>query len=602
MNQESGHDLSGIQGSKNLQPDEDSGSIYEASLNDDESVQISDKDEESETQSFRETRSKPSDSSSPAYPGSSVTGALMPGGSDHEIENPNDQIRAEALAWASKFDPADEHQIVTPPRSRYNRRWSRKRKASDSNPNDLKRLKGFYSNGYRELLNNEIQDATTKGESEHHLRIRESQIGSSLWSAAEKDMFFSSLSRMGKGNVRGIAAQIGSKSEVQVQEYIHVLKTSLVDRPTESIDYTDYPIAFEISQECCAMLEQAADWIATSQNRQEELAERTRWGQFWLLDTKACKLLGAQENDGDKIQDATQDIVPAAGLLNLKNWLRLAEGVFMNPGGSLIEDNWTMIAEPGESPAIRATAFEDFYSLAISITKRIVSTVLFCTSSKIRALDSKKLKHAQITAEDVKAAVKILGLKTDWNDYWIHCARRCHLEVYEGASTKNYDDMTFMTYNQVEQQLSHEPVEADNAGHSVRQEREDHSLTAEVESLEADVEESDHDSSTSQDLGEQELSDLDDTLSVHDSDIEFADSWRQRSMQRAKENRAKEKAHDKYVEGFDAEASRLEEQRLWDMLKQTPPPRLKSEEAELPVILKESQQDMDYDFETSDED
>ncbi|RFU30584.1 hypothetical protein B7463_g5713, partial [Scytalidium lignicola] len=607
MNFGGNDDQLGIREFKDPQSDEDSGSLYETSLSGNEPIGTSDQEESSENRSLRENIPKFRNSSLQAPRSSSIEGDPIPGDTDNGTEVTEDQLRTDALAWASKFQAPDEDQIITPPRGRfYGRRPSKKRKASNSNSNALKRPKGFYSNEYRELLNNEIQDATAKIELANMPRLKESQIGSSVWSADEKNILFS-LFRTGKDNVRAIAAQIGSKSELQVQEYIQVLNNAttgrLLNRDTESINYTDYPAAFEISQECCAVLEEAADWIATSQERHEELIERARWGQFWLLNARTSKLLSDQENDDDG-RDTTQKIVPAAGLLNLKNWLHLAEDIFMNPSGTRKEDNWIIIAEPGETPGIRATAFQDFHSLAVSITKRLVSTVIFCASSKMRALDSKKNKHAHVSRDDVEAAVKILGLKADWNDYWVRCARRCNLEVYQ-ASSRHGDDPGPMTYDEVEQQLSQELSEQSRFQHSRHYEKDDLTQITEKKAAgfdmgESCIADSDCESSTSQELRELGVLDLDDALSLNDSDSDFTDSRRQRTIQKAAQKRAKERAQDEYTEKFDAEASRMEEQRLWDMLKQTPPPRLKVEEVELPMLLKENQQTMSEDIESYD--
>lgn len=376
-------------------------------------------------------------------------------------------------------------------------------------------------------------------------------------------------------------------------------KSTKVDK----FDYTDFPAALEISEECCDVLEQAADWLAISQDRHEELKERMKWGQFWLLNSETCRLLNEQERNSDG-KNTIKEFIPAAELLNLKNWLNLAEDVFMNPGEPREEDNWTVLAEDGETPGIRATAFQDFYSLTVSITKRLVATVLFCTSSKLRALDSKNTKQAHVTVQDVEAAVKILGMKTNWRDYWINCPRRCNLKVYHGRTSKNLTENMLMTYDKVERELAKDTPEQSLSQPQSQSENElfpnANAIPPDSDSEGSSLDDSDNQLPQSSAMTGFGVSDLEDISSIDDdSDSAFVSSRNSRAMQKLAERkaqeRARERAEETHAEAFDMEASKIEEQRLWDMLKLTPPPRLKTEQVELPVLLKENDQIDDED-------
>src|SRR5204863_8877293 len=82
-----------------------------------------------------------------------------------------------------------------------------------------KRLKGYYCNEYRQLLNFDILHASSRVIEDGGLPIPPSQIGVSKWASAEKESYFNALSRLGKDDTRGIASRIGSKSEPEVKAY-----------------------------------------------------------------------------------------------------------------------------------------------------------------------------------------------------------------------------------------------------------------------------------------------------------------------------------------------------------------------------------------------
>ncbi|RAL66594.1 hypothetical protein DID88_006284 [Monilinia fructigena] len=494
-------------------------------------------------------------------------------------------ISADALKWAATFVPPEVGGIPIPARGAYGlRSKKRKLKQSIGNSARAKRLKTFYSKDYCKLLNNEIYDAAARSIHEDNIPLEDSQIGCSMWSADEKDLFFTGLSRIGRDNVRAIAARIGTKSEVEVQEYMHILHQALKEKKlyeARLLDFTEFPAAAELSfPECYALLERAADGLASRQERYEEDVEEAKWGNYWLLTKEVSKSLENKRSTSKlKDDEGVQGLLPAISLLNLKNWLALSERVFMNPTQPGLEDNWRQIGEPGENPAIRATAFDDFYSLTVSVTKRLISTVLFCTMSRIRAMDSKKTKAADININDVEAATKILKMDANSNEFWIKCARRNHLSISHHDKLSN----SIMTYPEVETELSKECNEKRRRSRSCSHPR----FVDPAEDL-SEVYTSSDGSLLDTDIGTSSDSDtsshLDDNPFTQKSPSQPQSQSQARSQRKHLSPEAYEEALEAHVSAFDARASKLEEQRIWRLLGKDPPLHLKTkpDDDELP--------------------
>ncbi|PBP24793.1 hypothetical protein BUE80_DR004313 [Diplocarpon rosae] len=475
----------------------------------------------------------------------------------------------DAVQWAANFQPPSFEDIKTPPRgrramnSKAHKPASKRKALKPASEIRVKRLKSFYSNEYREMLNEEIQDAKLRANPSGEMKS--SQIGSSFWSEAEKMLFFMSLDRLGREDIRGIGEQIGTKSQNQVQEYICLLHKGIMERKEKNYSLltpSELPAAVEISDECVALLERAGDAIAAHQELAEEKVEKAKWGDSWLITEDVAQLIEKRRSDAAG-EEAMEEVLPAANLLHLRMWLELSRQIFMNPAAPRDEDNWEVIAEPGERPAMRATAFEDFHSLTVSITKRIVSSVLYCAMSRLRARSSKTSKYSQITVGDVKAALNILGMKTSSNNFWIGCAKRCSLEIIDGDST--------MTYAEVEEALQEElPEGARSRSRSVT--RHDQARgTSWNENIyspsELDTE------STGSESEHVYLPGSDEEVMSSPSSSNFPDnhSVQKRRIHPADVEEAAAQAQDAHTEAFDVHASQVEEIRLWNMLDQSAP-------------------------------
>lgn len=555
--------MAGIAGGMTYQ-DEDSGSAYEESSNED-SLSSSENVQMVQQQARHESARSDTDT----------------------------QIFEDAKEWAANFRPPAVEDIRTPPRHR-----SRKRRAQKP-PSELRyrRLRPYYDNGYRELLNTEVHDAAY-GETPRE-SLEPTQIGSSIWTVAEKDLLFSSLPRHGIDNARGIAAYVGTKSEPEVQEFLYLLQANIVERKKRSrrdFMLADLPAAAEISEECCLVLERAGDALAGRQEMAEEKLEASKWSDIWLIDEQVSRLIERRrrEEGGEEALDA---VLPAGNLFISKNWLELSRRVFMNPGHPRAEDNWETLAELDESPAIRATALEDFHSLAVNITKKLLSTTLFCTMSRLRSGNYHYVKISEVTADDVEAAVNILGIKGNSEQFWLGCAKRNNLEVVDDGEDIEETEASALTHEDVEEELR-SLRRSRSQSRSSRHEYSRASSQASMREVIGYSSPSEVDFEDVQDFySDSSVADETEPLVQHDSpeftDPESPTVLATNKTTRIQDRKVAERAQDAYAEAIDMQASWKEEARLWTLIEQEPPFEVEPESRELerPLAIRDDIED-----------
>ncbi|KAE9363722.1 hypothetical protein N431DRAFT_389852, partial [Stipitochalara longipes BDJ] len=583
-----------------IYPDEDSGSAYETNS---EEAQSSSLDEQAVTARSSRASSVRSRSKMTIWQAniesedeelSDARGRQSVGGSRGSITSSiDDQVFEDAEEWASNFQAPESPGEIKDPQRHIPGTRTRKRAHKPANELRAKRLKRYYNNDYRELLNIDIEDTAAGRIQEDNYPLQASQIGSSIWTSLEKDLFFIALKRSSRDNVLGIAARIGSKSELQVQEYIQLLHQGINEKRSQEsrlLVPTDMPAAIQVSDECSGVLERAGDSLAIRQERAEEKIEKTKFGDSWLLNREVSRFIEKRRKE-EGGEAALDEILPAVNLFNLKHWLELSEKVFMNPAAPYEEENWQTLVEAGETPAIRATAFADFHSLAVNITKRLVSTTFYCTMSRLRARDSNKVKHAEVSSGDVEAAVSILGMKANSNKFWVGAARRCRLQVLnndleleEEEDEEEEQQCQPMTYDEAEAALQKSPASPSRSRSTSRpthsRPSSSHSsahsepLLSSPSSLDLDLDldmSSSHSSVQDYPTSAAENSDSSSYSSNSSTHFHFSTRRLEAKLKKKAARKAAENAQDEYTEAFDMQASQLEEARLWALLKQDPP-------------------------------
>jgi hypothetical protein len=337
--------------------------------------------------------------------------------------------------------------------------------------------------GYVAELNKDIWDADeglrnalpSSTNTKQSGQLNNSQIGGTVWSGDDKERFFNALSIYGKDDVISIAAAVGNgMGPVQVREYIMILDDASIEykrkigpRRWKRMRFDDQPAAVDISIQLMKALKKAAKEIEDRCLREEERTELRKWGRYWLLDDEVAEkvlqeyaledeassseanrhikidtkdqeqkhtgrdiygnppLEGTAKNEsGDETNNPSiLNSIPAANLLHLPNFLRLSNRVYMNFPPEK-RRRWMLRCR---DPSMRQTAFSDFHNLVISVTRRIVSVVLFQAESALRQKHPPTPKT--VRAKDVFTALDILGMRRDLVDYWITIPRNYGLTV-----------------------------------------------------------------------------------------------------------------------------------------------------------------------------
>lgn len=465
---------------------------------------------------------------------------------------------------------------------------SRKRKTPTDGPDSQamdgsadvptpKRTKKALNRAYLGLLNQDIHDAASRYLSPSHVNMDErvalpsSQIGMTYWTSSEKETFFEALGRLGRDNTAGIAERIHTKGDIEVRQYMKLLQDALTHRHQQNeldpLSLEDFPAAVEISQECCQALDEVADNIANRQERSEFAAEEAEYGPDWLL---------YQENRKDLEGKAGDDVSKATGVFRTKEWLSLSEHFFMN--APCPEGNWQSM--DGDPPGIWLTALDNFHSLALTLTRRLVTASHYMAATRIRAERGYRSQIRDFVKEkDVRAAAMSLGIAAQ-KPPLSGCVRRLGLSVYEDPPKPEEDsELGPMSVTDVEDALG---IDGPKNGSQLRQQLERIALSSNDSStssdsptesdVELDVEDSGAGAPEDSDSEEEEEVKAEAEEAILHSAIDPPQTKRDRQAlhRRIKAERGKER----YANGVDMQASYQEELQLWNVLGLQPPESL----------------------------
>ncbi|KAL4876615.1 hypothetical protein BJY04DRAFT_222947 [Aspergillus karnatakaensis] len=307
------------------------------------------------------------------------------------------------------------------------------------------------------------------------------QDGIVIWTPQEKRMLYESLDRKGQSGIQDIATAIGSKSELEVQEYIRLLQKGVRrqhfnDSHTRTAVLGEIPAAAEISDQCRNTLDAYAELLGLEEQRMEDKAGKETNGSLWIIDQQVAEQLEGsstgKENDlaldGEKAAvkavtrsrkldedlKSNMSIKAAAVLFKTTRWILFSERFFMNFGGHRVEDNWVNVAFRDETPSMTADVFTSFYEIAITVTRRLVHATHLFASSRVRRKGKPSRPSARVVnSSDVRRAARTLKLKTDSSEFWLGLARRCSLDVEDIRHKRDWDPIT-LNYNEVEELLS----------------------------------------------------------------------------------------------------------------------------------------------------
>ena len=212
-----------------------------------------------------------------------------------------------------------------------------------------------------------------------------------------------------------------------------------------------------------------------------------------------------------------------------------------------------------------ATTFEDFHSLAVSITKRLVQTTIFLSLLRIKA--KKELRPSTretVRAQDVEAAVASLGMNANSRQFWKKCARRLRLEVHEEPPDRDDEgEYEPLSYEEVEEFLPGDDEGAEPATEAELK-LEDVVDYSEEDALGSDFEEPIALSDEENAAIEREANEV-----LQFSAADFPETYRKKET--LKNRIATERRQEQYAEERDQYASWQAEAEMWDLLQKRPP-------------------------------
>jgi RNA polymerase I-specific transcription initiation factor RRN5 len=419
-----------------------------------------------------------------------------------------------------------------------------------------------------------------------------------VWTASEKEAFFSAVERLGRDHLPGIAAAVGSKSTLEIRHFLLLLQDAYAGRAGKrDISLADIPAASDIGIVCERHLDAAGDTLATKQERFEATQEQKRYGEHWLITSEladeiemAAKGLRASvpvegRDDPDRLHGATDasllQEIPEAKLIIPKSFLELSRNLFMNPSPDTLYPwpNWQdLVSEIAPEPCIYRTAFCDFHTLVLSLTKRIMQAALTQATSRIRAQGWRAKKGVKlfVRSRDVHTAVDLLGVRGSRRHFFRGVPRRCRLRVIDGK----YRKTRVLPWDEVERILDAAesrltPLDSDTDAESrgARAEQPEFKLRAARSGTplpmarqasfddSADDDAEDNAVSPVDDIDSDAYQALDDSLEISDAHAEVDEESTYTSGEDELEG----------LEAFDREVSRLEERRLWSVIGDAPP-------------------------------
>ncbi|KAJ5649998.1 uncharacterized protein N7484_003721 [Penicillium longicatenatum] len=368
------------------------------------------------------------------------------------------------------------------------------------------------------------------------------QNGSVVWTSAEKTLLFRLLDKNGKAGIQQIASMLGSKSELEVVDYLELIHRGLErlkeKRSPDTIVLGDVPAAVEVSKECCAELDKYARALVMREDLDLELAHRATYDANALIaHDQAWKLVAEEVNPPLRGR-----IDLAANVLHVPGWVNLSTMFFMNFGGSRSEDCWSNIVQSkSESPSLHGEALMDFYALTMSITRRLVQSAIFFAMTRLHGLRAMGRERGKfVRTRDVRAALDVLNMKHGRAGFFVDVARRNCLAITDKVDGE--EQPRVISYDK-----AHEILQTEENSES-----------------ESESDQDDISSELERDDGQSES---DSVLSEFTSDSS--------SLPRTESYEIPLDPEEEDANLLDLEISRREETKLWRLLEQPVPSRLR---------------------------
>lgn len=361
-------------------------------------------------------------------------------------------------------------------------------------------LSGSSLQAYSNILAETINDVPPVPANTNLLHYGGSQLGAVFWSNREKDIFFRVLQRKGENGIKEIANAIGTKSELEVQDFLQLLHKGLEQqqvgqRRYKNIVLGDAPAAAEIGVQCCEVLDQYAELLSFKERKNDDSAGFRKYQDTWIVDrAKAYEIESKVKGEDDNVPTYSSAYL-IARFLHMENWITLSERVFMNSGGTRAEDNWTNLAFADEVPSMTAEAFDEFFALLVNVTRRVVHSAIFFAMSRSRSSRRSDVSGL-VKKADVRAALDVLNMKRSKYSYWVDIPRKYGLEVSDIRHVKGWQQSQ-LSHDEVEDYLSKPRSERESPTRKISGQREGRTENPSTERDGYSDDESTHSSSSS---------------------------------------------------------------------------------------------------------
>lgn len=196
--------------------------------------------------------------------------------SESSLESSHERSRQPPIRPSSSSSRRQSRTPLTP----------RKRRRLESiDPTRVRKyyLQGKYNDAYRVLYNDHVSCAAARFHVADHVQHTTKQIGASTWSAKEQAIFYAALERLGRDNIPGIAAAVGTKTIPETHDYLLLLHDAAAKQNDAKVTLRHIPAAIEIGHDCNEQLDLAGEALAWYQEMFEASQEQEKFGQYWLI-------------------------------------------------------------------------------------------------------------------------------------------------------------------------------------------------------------------------------------------------------------------------------------------------------------------------------
>jgi hypothetical protein len=173
------------------------------------------------------------------------------------------------------------------------------------------------------------------------------------------------------------------------------------------------------------------------------------------LDSKTQKVLDELSESAESSPYRPFDAGTFPRLFKLSNFVELSDRVFMHGSKKRPYEDWSFMAEAGETPSLTSQALEDLYDIMSNLLRRMMQTSMFLAESRIQATSTKGSPTSRdVTVDDVEGMCQVLNVARDSWGFWTTLPRKADLRVVSGDHRRGFSARSGLSYDAVESALA----------------------------------------------------------------------------------------------------------------------------------------------------